>query len=42
MITAKGYVRYCEMLFRAGAVYLWGGDGEIITKELLEKKKQWF
>lgn len=42
MITAKGYVRYCEMLFRAGAVYLWGGDGEIITKELLEKKKKKF
>ena len=40
MISAKGLVEYAESVYRAKAIYMWGCDGEIGTKELLETKKK--
>lgn len=40
MISAKGFVEYLETIFRATAIYFWGGNVEIGTKELLELKKK--
>jgi len=40
MISAKGLVEYAESVYRATAVYMWGADGEIGTKELLETKSK--
>lgn len=42
MISAKGLVEYAESVYRAKAIYVWGCDGEIGTKELLEKKIKTF
>lgn len=40
--SADGVRRYCEMLHRGGAVYLWGADVEIINKELIDGLKKKF
>lgn len=40
MISAKGFVEYLETIYRATAVYVWGGNVEFGTKELLEFKKK--
>lgn len=37
MISAKAVNRYCDSIYKAGAVYVWGADGEIITKDLISK-----
>lgn len=42
MISAKGFETYLESVYRATAVYMWGADCEIGTKELLEKKIKQF
>ena len=42
MISAKGFETYLESVYRATAVYMWGADCEIGTKELLENKKKQF
>lgn len=42
MISAKGFETYLESIYRATAVYVWGADCEIGTKELLEKKIKQF
>lgn len=42
MISAKGVKRYCNSMYAAGAVYLWGADGQIVTKELIETLKKRF
>lgn len=40
MISANGFVEYLETIFRATAIYFWGGNVEIGTKDLLELKKK--
>lgn len=40
MISANGYVEFLESVYRAGCVYVWGGNLEFGTKELLEFKKK--
>lgn len=42
MISAEGIKRYCAAIYAAGAVYVWGADVEVITEELIEKKKARF
>ena len=42
MISAKGFETYLESVYRATAIYMWGADCEIGTKELLEKKIKQF
>ncbi len=42
MISANGYKTYLESMHRATGVYFWGGNCEIGTKELLEKKIKTF
>ena len=42
MISATGFENYLESIYRATAVYVWGADCEIGTKELLEKKIKQF
>ena len=39
MISANGFVAFLDSVFRAGGVYVWGGNVEFGTKELLELKK---
>lgn len=41
-ISAAGVLQYCKSLFLADAVYLWGANVEIITKELFEGLKKIF
>lgn len=38
-MTAQGVKRYCDEAFKAGYIYLWGADGEIITEDLLKRLK---
>lgn len=40
MISAKGFAEYLETIFRATAVYMWGGNVEFGTRELLEFKEK--
>lgn len=40
MISANGFVEYLETIFRATAIYFWGGNVEFGSKELLEFKKK--
>lgn len=40
MISAKGFVTFLDSVHRAGGVYVWGGNLEFGTKELLEFKKK--
>ena len=40
MISVKGFVEYLETIFRATAIYVWGGNVEFGSKELLEFKKK--
>ena len=40
MISAKGFETFLETIYKATAVYVWGGNVEIGTKELLELKKK--
>ena len=40
MINVKGFVEYLETIFRATAIYVWGGNVEFGTKELLEFKRK--
>ena len=42
MISAEGVKRYCAAIHKAGAVYMWGADVEVITEELIEEKKKRF
>lgn len=42
MISAEGVKRYCAAIHKAGAVYMWGADVEVITEELIEEKKARF
>lgn len=42
MISAKGFKVYLESVYRATALYMWGADCEIGTKELFEKKIKQF
>lgn len=41
-VSAEGVVRFCEGLHKAGAVYLWGANVEVITADLLESLKKRF
>ncbi len=41
-ISAAGVLRYCKSMFLADAVYLWGANVEVITKELFETLKKSF
>lgn len=41
-ISAAGVLRYCKSMFLAGAVYLWGANVEVITKELFAELKKSF
>lgn len=40
MISANGFVAFLDSVHRAGGVYVWGGNLEFGTKELLELKKK--
>ena len=40
MISANGFVEYLETIFRATAIYFWGGNVEFGSKEMLEFKKK--
>ena len=40
MISANGFVTFLDSVHRAGGVYVWGGNVEFGTKELLELKKK--
>lgn len=40
MISANGFVEYLETIFRATAIYVWGGNVEFGSKEMLEFKKK--
>jgi len=40
MISAEGVKRYCDSMHAAGAVYVWGADGQVITAGLLETLKK--
>lgn len=42
MISAAGAKRYCAAMHAAGAVYVWGADGQIITGELISSLKKKF
>lgn len=42
MISAKGLITYCNSIHKSNAIYLWGCDGEIGTKDLIDKKKKTF
>lgn len=42
MISADGVKRYCDSIYAAGAVYVWGADVEVITEELLAEKRARF
>lgn len=42
MISAEGVKRYCASMHTAGAVYVWGADGQVITAELIETLKKRF
>lgn len=37
MVTQKQFKEHWLNLFNQGAIYVWGGNGEIITKELTDK-----
>lgn len=41
-VSAEGVIRFCEMLHKSGAVYLWGADVEIITADLIDSLKDRF
>lgn len=41
-VSAEGVVRFCKGLHKAGAVYLWGADVEIITADLLDSLRKRF
>lgn len=41
-VNASGVKRYGKMMHRAGSVYLWGANCEIITEELLDSLKERF
>lgn len=40
MISANGFVTFLDSVHRAGGIYVWGGNLEFGTKELLEFKKK--
>lgn len=40
MISANGFVEYLETIFRATAIYFWGGNVEFGSKEMLEFKRK--
>ncbi len=42
MISAEGVKRYCDAMHAAGAVYVWGADGQVITAGLIEELKKRF
>lgn len=41
-ISASGVIRYCQWMLAAGAIYVWGADGEVITSEKLDSLKRRF
>lgn len=42
MISAEAVRRYCDNVYASCPVYLWGADGEVLTKELYDKLVQRF
>ena len=40
MISSNGFVTFLDSVHRAGGIYVWGGNLEFGTKELLEFKKK--
>lgn len=41
-VSQKEFVSHFEKLNSENAVYVWGGNGEIITKELMDKLYAWY
>ena len=41
-ISAEGVKRYGKWMYDAGAIYLWGADGEVVTSELFDALKRRF
>ena len=37
MVSQKEFKEYFENLYKQKAVYVWGANGQIITKELIDK-----
>lgn len=42
MLKQKEAVRFCKDLFEKGAIYIWGGNGEIIDSALCEKLYKYY
>lgn len=42
MITQKQFKEHFQNLLNLKAVYIWGGNGEIISKELVDKLFSWY
>lgn len=42
MISADGVKRYCDSIYAAGAVYVWGADVEVITEDMIKEKMNKF
>lgn len=41
-VSQKEFIEWFEELYAKGAIYLWGANGETITKELCDKLYNWY
>lgn len=42
MITQQQFKDHYNKLYNGGAIYVWGANGEVITKELMDKLYSWY
>ena len=42
MVTQKQFREHYQNLYKTGAIYLWGANGEVITKDLCDRLYNWF